>query len=216
VRSVAQLLRTEGEHAVLLQAVPWRFLVSAILAGTLVYGAAMGTFGLRPLQILYSALKVPMLACVATIIGLPSFFVLNTVLGLSDDFGAACRAVLAAQASFAVVLASLAPFTILVYLSTGDYATATASNGIMFLVATLGGHTTLSRHYRALIERNPNHRIARTAWLLLYVFVSIQMAWVLRPFVGAPTMRTVFFRPDAWGNAYVEVAGVIGRVLGVR
>jgi hypothetical protein len=213
---IPDLLATRGEHAVDQPVVQWRFLASVIVAGTFVYGSAMGSFGVRPLQALYSAIKVPLFVGMASLICLPSFFVLNTVLGLRDDFAAACRAILAAQATLAIVLASLAPITIFAYVSDGDYATATGLNGVMFLIATLAGHTTLSRHYRELIARNPRHRVGRAAWLLLYVFVSIQMAWVLRPFIGAPTMRTVFFRPDMWGNAYVEVAGLVSKILRLR
>ncbi len=41
------------------------------------------------------------------------------------------------------------------------------------------------------------------------------MAWVLRPFVGSPGKPITFFRQEAWGNAYVEVAGIAARVLGM-
>ena len=50
----------------------------------------MGTFGGlhgdRPLQLLYSALKVPLLLLVTFCLSLPSFFVLNTILGVRADF----------------------------------------------------------------------------------------------------------------------------------
>ncbi len=65
-----------------------------------------------------------------------------------------------------------------------------------------------------LIAANPRHRIARDAWLALYLFVAIQMAWVLRPFVGDPDQPTRFFRAGAWSNAYVEIAQLIWRVVG--
>ena len=42
-------------------------------------------------------------------------------------------------------------------------------------------------------------------WGLLYVFVAIQVAWVLRPFVGAPMLEPSFVRSNAWSNAYVVV-----------
>ena len=48
--------------------------------------------------------------------------------------------------------------------------------------------------------------MGRFAWAALYVFVAIQLAWVLRPFVGSPTLPTRFFREEAWDNAYVVVA----------
>ena len=50
-------------------------------------------------------------------------------------------------------------------------------------------------------------------WLLIYAFVGIQMAWVLRPFIGDPHSPTHFFREGAWGNAYVEIVHIIMRAL---
>jgi hypothetical protein len=48
----------------------------------------------------------------------------------------------------------------------------------------------------------------------LYLFVAIQMGWVLRPFVGDPDQPTRFFRAGAWSNAYVEIATLVWRVVG--
>jgi len=39
------------------------------------------------------------------------------------------------------------------------------------------------------------------------------MAWVLRPFIGKPDLEARFFRDDAWDNAYVRIARLIGRAL---
>jgi hypothetical protein len=51
-------------------------------------------------------------------------------------------------------------------------------------------------------------------WLVIYVFVGVQMGWVLRPFVGHPDLPVQFFREEAWGNAYVEVLLKIWELLG--
>ena len=179
-----------------------------------VYGSVMGSFGLRPLQMLYSATKVPLLLAVTTLICAPSFFAVHGVLGLRDQFGAALRGVLASQATFAVCLAALAPLTALVYVSSDDYPSAVVLNGVLFALATAGGQRTLFRHYEPLVARDPRHRITRAAWVVTYVFVAIQMAWVMRPFVGDPNSSTRFFRDEAWSNAYVEVFGAVVRVLG--
>jgi hypothetical protein len=48
---------------------------------------------------------------------------------------------------------------------------------------------------------------------LIYAFVGIQMGWVLRPFIGQPGVPTTFFRPGAWGNAYVELWEKAGDVV---
>ena len=47
------------------------------------------------------------------------------------------------------------------------------------------------------------------AWLGLYIFVGIEMGWVLRPFVGNPDQPVELFRADSLGNAYVEVARMV-------
>ena len=52
-------------------------------------------------------------------------------------------------------------------------------------------------------------------WLAIYIFVGIQMAWTLRPFIGAPSVRPQFFRSGVeWENAYVVVARLVWDALG--
>lgn len=193
-------------------------LLGLLVAFGLVYGAAMGTFtGLwdgRPLQLLYSAVKVPLLLGVSFAVALPSFFALNTILGLRDDFAEAARAVAGAQATLAIVLAALAPLTIWFYAGTTDYDGALLWNGAMFLVAAGAGQVALRRAYRPLVARSPRHKLMMWAWGGCYAFVAIQAAWVLRPFVGAPGRPTQFFRDDMWGNAYVVILQTVARGLG--
>lgn len=174
-----------------------------------VYGAFMGSYHLvapaRLLQVLFSAIKVPLLLFATGIVCLPAFFMLNTILGLRSDLRDSLRAILAGQAGLAVALASLAPLTRFFYFSTADYRAALLFNAAMFTVATIAAQILMIRYYRVLIRRNRNHRWAFLAWLGLYSFVGIQMGWMLRPFVGDPDMETQFFRSEPFSNAYVEV-----------
>jgi hypothetical protein len=208
LRHVEGVLRGDGLRAAVL----------AALWGGAVYGAVMGAFGglfgERATQILYSAAKVPILLAVTTALALPSFYVLNALLGLRADFLAALGAVIGAQGAVGVVLAALAPYTAVWYASTADYAEAIVFNGVMFAVASWAAQRALRRRYAHLIARDPRHRAMMRTWLFVYAFVGIQMAWVLRPFVGAPGARPTFFREGAWGNAYVEVAETVWQVVG--
>ncbi len=195
--------------------------LAAHLAGfAFFYGATMGTFRLIAgqdewlKQMLYSALKVPILLSGSFFIGLPSFFVLSTLLGLRRDFGESLRALVAAQAGLAIVLAALAPLTLLWYASSADYKNALLFNGVMFAVASLAAQYLLRSYYRPLIARNPRHRQLLVAWGCIYVVVAIQLAWLLRPFVGAPMAPVEFLRPEAWDNAYVMVARLVLRAAG--
>lgn len=211
--ALGALLRAEGAFSVGAPRVPWRALVLCVALPGFGYGVVMGLWNLRPMQALYSGLKVPLLIAGTTLLVVPSSYVLHALLGLREDFPAAARAVLAAQGTLAVTLLALAPVTGLAYLSTSHHVHATTFNGVVFLVASLMGQVTLTRHYRALIQRNPRHRITRAAWFVVYVFVAIQLAWVLRPFIGQRELEVRFLRADALGNAYVEITR---RLLGGR
>ena len=180
------------------------------------YGAAMGLWGANPIQAFYAAIKVPLLLLVSTAICLPSIYALNAVLGLRDDFGGVVRGILASQATIGVALASLSPIIWTAYASTPSYDMAKLANGAMFAVASIAGQTMLAAHYRVLILKDRRHWFGLAAWLSLYVFVAVQMAWVLRPYIGAPGLPTVFFRSSAWSNAYVEVAWTVWRALSGR
>ncbi len=193
-------------------------LLGALVIFGLTYGAAMGTYsGVwegKALQVLYSALKVPLLLTISFFVALPSFFALSTILGVRDDFREAVRAVAGAQATLTIVLASLAPLTFWFYASTGDYDQAVLWNGLMFLVAAGAAQVALRRSYRPLIARNRRHRVLMWAWGICFAFVGIQAAWVLRPFIGKPGEPVQFFRETMWGNAYVEILEKI--VLAIR
>lgn len=206
------LLRADAllrPHRAPLDASPRTLLATIVLFG-LVYGAMMGTFNEpgeppRALQALYAALKVPMLLLLTFALALPSFYVLNMLLGVAGDFRDALRALLATQAGLTVVLASLGPFTLFFYASTTDYDAAVLFNALMFGAASLAAQRLLKRFYAPLIAKDVRHRRLVRLWIVLYAFIGIQMGWVLRPFIGHPDTATTFFREGAWGNAYIEV-----------
>jgi hypothetical protein len=186
-------------------------------AAGLFYGAVMGSYsGLaagRWQQLAYSAAKVPLFLFVTYALCVPAFFVFNSLRGLRTDFRIALSAMTAMQACLAVILASLAPVTALAYLSTPDYGTAVFFNGLVFAAASVSSQIVVLRCYRPLIALDRRHRSMIAVWLTLYVFVGIQAAWVMRPFVGNPDLPVALFRPGAWGNAYVAVIRLTRQVL---
>jgi hypothetical protein len=194
-------------------------LLACLVAFSLLYGIAMGSFrGLSAQpqwlrQIVYSAVKVPILLTFSFAISLPSFYVLNMLLGLQRDFGRAVRALVAAQAGLAIVLASLAPFTLLWYATSNVHREALVFNGVMFAVASLTAQWLVRGYYRPLIRENPRHRWLLWCWLGVYAIVAIQMAWLMRPFLGAPGEEVEFLRPEAWDNAYVVVWRLVSKTL---
>lgn len=192
-------------------------LVALSLVCDLFYGAMMGTFGglgsERIWQVVFSAVKVPLLLGVTFAVSVPSFFILNTLFGLRDDFAASLRALATTQAGVSIVLASLAPFTLLWYASSANYQSAILFNTLMFGVASLSGQRLLVALYRPLIERDARHRKLLVAWLIVFALVGIQMAWMLRPFIGEPNSAVTFFRGGQWNNAYETLGRMVWRAL---
>lgn len=195
-----------------------RGLIATTFLFGIAYGAVMGAYaGLSPdrwQQMLYSAIKVPLLILVSFALSVPSFYVFHALLGLSRDFPAALRGLAATQSAMAIILASLAPLTALWYVSVADYNAAITFNGLMFATASLSAQILLRRHYAPLIAANPRHRWMLVVWLLVYIFVAIQFAWVMRPFIGDPDQPPQFFRRDVLSdNAYVVVLRLAWRFL---
>jgi hypothetical protein len=210
---VDDLIRGKGSGAPGAGPVHVAFLLTVLVAAGSAYGLVMGLGGGRLLQGLIGAVKVPILLEVTTALCLPSHYVASSLLGLRADFAASLRGILASQAAMAVALLSLAPLLPVLYRSDIDYEAVTLWNGLFFLLAAVAGQAVLARHYRPLIRRNPRHRLMWAMWFALYVFVAIQLAWVLRPFIGTPDLEPRFFREDAWDNAYVRLARLMGRAM---
>jgi hypothetical protein len=179
----------------------------------MLYGVAMGSYGIitggESVQMLYGALKVPILLLVTFALTLPSFLVINTLLGLRGDLRQVLGALLLTQTIVAVALVSLAPLTVFWYVSFRDYNNAILFNAAMFALASLTAQQPLRTRYRELIKRDRRHATMLKLWIVVYAFVGIQMGWVLRPFIGKPGAPAQFFRDEKWDNAYV----IVGRMI---
>lgn len=179
-----------------------------ILLASPLYGLAMGSYHLstdRALYAIFAAIKLPLMITATTALCLPGFFALTTVLGLRADLRASIRAILCGQAAFAAFLASLAPVTLLVYISGVSPRGALLTSGVAFAVATLIAQAVMWSRYRPLIAASPRHLALLCYWLAAYVFVGIQMGWLLRPFVGSLGVAPSFLRDEPLSNAYIIV-----------
>lgn len=205
---------------------PLQKVAAIVLVFGPMYGAAMGAYafvvGKRSLveqfpQLIYSGVKVPLLIALTVAISLPSFFVINTLLGLRDDFIEALRAIVSAQAGMAVILVSLFPLTLFSYISLAttesSYPLAILVNAAMFGLASVSAQVLLRGYYQDLIDRNRRHLWMVRMWILVYAFVGIQAGYVLRPFIGAPDSPTTFLRKESFQNAYVKILELVWRVL---
>jgi hypothetical protein len=183
-------------------------------AGSALMGLALGSSSGEPWLAVFAAIKVPLLIFATALVCLPSFYVLNAVLGLRDDFAAACRGLVAAVGTLGLALGALAPVSVFLTLSVLDPYALTLCDAVLFGGATWAAQQVLARHYEPLVARDRRHRLALRCWLLLFAFTGVQLAWVLRPFRGTPGFAVQFLRPEAFEqNAYLVLIDHVVRAV---
>ena len=91
--------------------------IPLIVAGAAWQGALMGSYALwnggSALFSLWGALKVPLMLGLAGALCLPVLKVMSLLLGISDEFSTATRALLAVQVAFAAVVVAASPLLVL-------------------------------------------------------------------------------------------------------
>jgi hypothetical protein len=200
------------------------FLAVSLMMSAL-YGAVMGATNLlqgssmqlseKLLMILSTAIKVPVLYLVTLVIVLPPIYVSNAFVGARLTIRQMVTSVLSARAVTVTVLASMATVAAFFSLTSRSYAFVKLLHVAIFAYAGLVGLSCLVRSMHSMFPkgiRTPRRSLF-LLWLILYMFVGTQMAWVLRPFVGSPGMSFQLFRPRR-GNFYESVLHSVGDVLG--
>lgn len=190
-----------------------RILALAVIFGGAIYGLTMGAYALFSgggtekalAQMLFSAIKVPLLLGVTALLCWPTVRVLYSLWGVSKGFDAALSALLSGQAALAIVLASLSPLTLVFYASNLSYRGALLLNAALFFAAALAAQNLIRQRLRVLLQTDPRHKILLKIWFGLFCFVGLQLGWNLRPFIGDPASPAQFFRPDGWTNAYLVI-----------
>jgi hypothetical protein len=195
-------------------------LVSVFLVITLamsaLYGAVMGATGLlqgssmpltgKLLMIGATAVKVPILYLVTMVIVLPPIYVSNAFVGARLTLRQMLASILGALAVTVIVLGSMATIAAFFSLTSRSYDFIKLLHVGIFAYAGVSGLWYLVKCIRSMLPGGPQ-KISRglfILWLVLYMFVGTQMAWVLRPFVGSPGLEFQLFRSRA-GNFYESV-----------
>lgn len=193
-----------------------------IVAGAGAFGASVGIWR-SPTQALYTAAKLPLILLLTTLGNGLLNGMLAPLLGLNLRFRQSLFAMLMSHAVVAAILGSLSPvmlfvawnapplnplapretlgfeFVQLVNVAVIAFAGVMANVRLFQLLSRLGGG-------RAVAQR------VLLAWLAGNLFLGAQLAWNLRPFIGAPELPVEFLRPNAFaGNFFEAVWNSFGR-----
>ncbi|MBI4859073.1 MAG: hypothetical protein HY815_02185 [Candidatus Riflebacteria bacterium] len=177
------------------------------------YGATMGAFKSGP-QALVSATKVPLLLFLSLAVATPALYVFNTILGSKIRPIQTIATCAAGMATVSVLLLALSPLSIFFMLSGASYAFLKLFHIVMFFVAGYFGAFVLYDGLQTIAMRvghNQNMTLLQI-WLCLYAYVGVQMAWILRPFLGDPSRPFALFRPSE-GNFFKAALDALLAVL---
>jgi len=180
------------------------------------YGAVMGsTHSLW--QVLSSAVKLPVLFLATLVVCSPTLYFFNLVFGSNQSLTQNFCLILTAIAVTSVILLSFSPIVVFFLLTTSQYQFFKLVNVGVFAVAGVIGVRFLAQGMRIVSAGGDDGVKARRnvlwLWILVYAFVGSQMAWTLRPFIGAPSLEFELFR-QLGGNFYANVFASIGEILG--
>lgn len=196
-----------------------RAMLVASAAFTALYGAVLGSSH-GPLQVLSSAVKLPILFLVTSIICLPTLYFFNTLFGAKQNLSQILALLLMPITVTGVILLSFAPITLFFRLTTdvvNGYQFFKLLNVAIFAISGSIGMWFLWQGMRLVSgAEEENIRIRRLVlafWILMFAFVGSQMAWTLRPFVGYPYAPFEILRQTG-GNFYADVLRSVGELLG--
>ncbi len=180
------------------------------------YGAVMGSSH-SLWQALSSAVKLPLLFLTTLVVCAPTLYFFNLNFGSNQSLGQNVALMLTTITVTSVLLLSFAPVVMFFLLTTSQYQFFKLLNVGFFTISGLVGVTFLGQGMRVVSyggsERASARRTVIWLWILLYAFVGSQMAWTLRPFVGAPGLPFEPFR-QLGGNFYANIFASIGEILG--
>ena len=191
--------------------------LTVILIGTGSYGAAMGWWR-SPEQALFVAIKFPLIVLLTTLGNALLNAMLAPLLGLNLTLRQSLGAVLMSFTISAAILGAFAPLAAFAVwnapLLTTD-ATHSSAYGLIklahVLVITFAGIAGNVRLLRLLTSlAGGDQKVARRvlfSWLAVNLFFGSQLSWVLRPFIGAPSLPVQFLRTDIafQGNFYENI-----------
>ena len=180
------------------------------------YGAVMGSSH-SLWQALSSGAKLPLLFLATLVVCAPTLYFFNLNFGSNQSLSQNVALMLTTITVTSVLLLSFSPVVTFFLLTTSQYQFFKLLNVGVFAISGIVGVTFLGHGMRIVSyagsEGARGRRTVVWLWIILYAFVGSQMAWTLRPFVGAPGLPFELFR-QLGGNFYANVLASLGEVLG--
>jgi len=186
-----------------------------ILLFSFLYGIIMGSYN-GALQSIVTGIKVPCLILLSLLICFPALYVIQSVIGSTMTIYQMVNIIFSGFFVFSTIALSFAPIVIFFMITSDSYAflkllhVAIFTFSGIFAVKTITNGLTFSCEKRNIYPKL-GMKIFKI-WVVILAFVSSQLAWNLRPFVGSRDLPFELFRKHE-GNFYVAVIQSAGSLL---
>lgn len=187
--------------------------VSTVVFSAL-YGAVMGVYA-GGIQILFDAIKIPMLLLISLYVSLPTYFVLNGILGGELSLRQMAVLFMVSVTVMAVMMIAFLPVTLFFTLTTPEstfaaYGFTVLLNVLFFGISGLTAVSYLLNGFSTIHGENKKWVPAMLIGSAVLAFVGTQLAWVLRPYFH---VSLAFVAPPE-DNFYIALFRLIARLLG--
>lgn len=186
---------------------------AVIVVGTAAFGGAVGMWR-DVTQACYTAVKSPLILLLTALGNGLLNGMLAPLLGVNITFRQSLLAIFMSFTIGAAVLGACSPLMYFVVWNTPPLDTqaagAATTHSMMFValvvfmaIAGIAGNVRLWQWLRELSGSRTSAGRTLAAWLAGNLLLGSQLTWVLRPFVGSPSLPVEFLRPNAFeGNLF--------------
>lgn len=178
-----------------------------ILLFSFLYGVVMGSYN-GFLQSVVTGIKVPCLIFLSLVICFPALFVIQYMIGSRMTISQMANVIFSGFVVFTTIALSFAPIVIFFMITSDKYEFLKLLHVAIFTFSGIFAVKTIVDGLRYACEKkNVYPRLGMRIfkfWVIILAFVSSQLAWNLRPFVGSRDLPFELFRHHE-SNFYVAV-----------
>jgi hypothetical protein len=171
------------------------------------YGIIMGSYN-GVLQSLVTGIKMPCLIVLSLLICFPALYVVQSMIGSTMTIYQMANIIFAGFFVFSTIALSFAPVIIFFMITSDSYSFLKLLHVAIFTFSGIFAVKTIINGLKFSCEKkNIYPKLGMTIfkiWVVILAFVSSQLAWNLRPFIGSRDMTFELFRVRE-GNFYVAV-----------
>lgn len=186
-----------------------------ILIFTFIYGIVMGSYN-GFLQGIVTGAKLPCLIFLSLLVCFPALFVIQYLIGSTMTLYQMANIILSGFFVFSTIALSFAPIVIFFMITSNNYAFIKLLHvAIFFFSGIFAVKTIISGLTYSCEKKNIYPKLGMQIfkiWVIILAFVSSQLAWSLRPFVGSRELPFELFRTRE-SNFYVAVIQSAGSLF---